>query len=103
MFLARIDGSVTATIKHPSLKGCRMLIGQRLEPDGSVTGEPMVILDSLRARAGSIVLVSTDGDLARRLLKDNRTPSRLMVVGIVDKVTLAKDQADSDRGRGKGA
>jgi ethanolamine utilization protein EutN len=93
MFLARIDGSVTATVKHPSLKGCRLLIGQRLEPDGSVTGEPVVILDRLGARAGTTVLVSTDGDLARRMLKDNRTPSRLVVVGIVDKVTLGENPA----------
>ena len=30
MFIARIDGSITSTVKHKSLRGLRLLIGQRL-------------------------------------------------------------------------
>ena len=40
MFLARIDGTVTATAKHETLQGCRFLIAQRLETDGSASGDP---------------------------------------------------------------
>ncbi|MBN2371359.1 MAG: EutN/CcmL family microcompartment protein [Vicinamibacteria bacterium] len=87
MFLSRIDGTLTSTAKHASLKGCRFLIGRRLEADGRSTGEPLVLLDRLGARHGSIVLVSTDGDVARQWLGDN-TPARMIVVGIVDAVTL---------------
>ncbi len=94
MYLARIDGTLTATTRHPSFAGCRLLIGQRLEPDGTEGGEPLVILDRLGARRGSLVVVSTDGDLTRRELKDDTTPSRLMVVGLVDQVNIAKVAGD---------
>ena len=86
MFIARIDGSITSTVKHKSLHGRRLLIGQRLEADGREVGEPLVLLDDLGAGVGSRVLVTTDGDLARRKLHDNTTPSRMMVVGIVDEL-----------------
>jgi len=47
MFIARIDGSITSTVKHKSLQGMRLLIGQRLEADGSEVGEPLVLADDL--------------------------------------------------------
>ena len=64
----------------------RLLIGQRLEADGSEVGEPQVLADDLGGGIGSYVLVSTDGELARQKLGDNTTPTRLFVVGIIDQV-----------------
>ena len=84
MFIARIDGSITSTVKHKSLSCQRLLIGQRLEANGTEVGEPMVLLDDLGAGLGSHVLVTSDGDLARQMLADNNTPSRMVVVGIID-------------------
>jgi len=85
MYLARIDGTLTAAAKHATLEGVRFLVGQRLEANGSTSGEPLVVIDRLGARRGSTVIVSTDGDIARRWLGNN-TPARLVVVGIVDQV-----------------
>lgn len=85
MFLARIDGTITSTAKHNALKACRFLIGQRLEADKSPSGDPLIILDCMGARHGSTVLVSTDGEIARKWL-GNTTPARLIVAGIVDEV-----------------
>jgi microcompartment protein CcmK/EutM len=89
MFLARIDGTLTATQKHATFTGCRFLIGRRIEADGAPNAEPLLILDWLGARHGSIVLVSTDGDIARGKL-GNTTPARLVVVGIVDSVNQVR-------------
>jgi ethanolamine utilization protein EutN len=89
LFLARIDGWVTSTVKHASLADWRLLIGQRIDASGSAVGEPMVLVDPIGARLGSRVVVTSDGDLARQLLQDNRTPSRMVVLGIVDEVHLA--------------
>lgn len=88
MYLARIDGTLTSTVKHPSLAGARLLVGQRLDAAGREVGEPQVLIDPIGARRGTLVLVSTDGDHARRLLEDKRTPSRLVVVGIVDSADI---------------
>ena len=85
MYLARIDGTLTAAAKHETLNGVRFLIGQRLEADGNASGEPIVVIDRLGARRGSTVIVSTDGDIARNWL-GNTTPARLVVIGIVDQV-----------------
>jgi microcompartment protein CcmK/EutM len=89
LFLARIDGWLTSTVKHASLRQQRLLIGQRIATDGSDVGEPVVLVDPTGARLGSRVVVTSDGDLARKLLTDDRTPSRMVVLGIVDEVHLA--------------
>jgi ethanolamine utilization protein EutN len=86
MFLARIDGTLTASRKDDRLAGVRFLIGQRLDADGKETGEPMVFLDRMGAGRGSTVLVSSDGTIARDWLGKG-VPARLVVVGIVDLVT----------------
>lgn len=83
MYLARIEGTLTATRKHETLEGCRFLVARRLEADGRPGPEPVVVLDRLGARRGTIVLVSTDGDAVRKR-QGNTVPARLSVVGIVD-------------------
>lgn len=85
MFLARIDGTLTSTRKHAALEGVRFLIAQRLEADGSGSGEPIVVLDRMGAARGTIALISTDGSLAREWLGQS-VPARLVVVGLVDSV-----------------
>jgi microcompartment protein CcmK/EutM len=83
MFLARIEGTVVAATKHPTMDRLRFLVAQRLEADGSAGAEPLVVVDWLGAAKGSTVVVSTDGDIARLKL-GNTTPARMVVVGIVD-------------------
>lgn len=87
MFLARIDGTLVPAKKHETLDSRRLLIGQRLEPSGDTSGDPLVLLDLIGALVGSTVIVSTDGDLARKAL-GNSAPVRLVVVGIVDSVHM---------------
>jgi ethanolamine utilization protein EutN len=87
MFLARIGGMVVSATKHPTLAGCRFLIAQRLEADGSSAQEPFIVIDWLGAASGSTVMVSTDGDIARARL-GNTTPARMVVAGIVDSVQV---------------
>jgi microcompartment protein CcmK/EutM len=83
MFLARIEGTVVATVKHASLHGCRFLLARRLEADGSVAVEPIVVVDWMGVCGGDTVLLSTDSDIARKRL-GNTTPARIVVAGIVD-------------------
>ena len=83
MYLARIEGTVVAAAKHETLNGCCFLLAQRIEADGSLAEEPIVVIDWLGAAKDDTVLVSTDGDIARQRF-GNTTPGRLVVVGIVD-------------------
>jgi microcompartment protein CcmK/EutM len=96
MFLARIEGTLTAVAKHETLAACRFLIGRRLPSDDSLGDEPLVVLDRLGARHGSIVLVSTDGDALRRLHGDT-VPARMSVAGLVDQVNVEPPPAATAR------
>lgn len=87
MFLARVEGTVVAAAKHPTLGSCRFLVVQRLESDGSIAPEPNVVLDWFGAARGATVLVSTDGDISRLKL-GNTTPARMVVAGLVDSVQM---------------
>jgi ethanolamine utilization protein EutN len=82
MFLARIQGKLTSTVKHETLEGARFLLGRRLGANDTPSGEPLVIIDTLGAGRGAVVLVTTDGD-ALRIERGNTTPARLYTVGIV--------------------
>jgi ethanolamine utilization protein EutN len=83
MFLARVEGTVVATVKHATLSGCRFLLARRMDADGSLAEEPNVVVDWHGAAIGSTVMISTDGDIARERF-GNTTPARMVVAGIVD-------------------
>jgi microcompartment protein CcmK/EutM len=82
MFLARIDGSLTATVKHETLEGWRLLIGRRLDSSGAAEGDPLVLLDRFGAGYGSTVVVTTDNEEIRKA--GTTTPVRMLVMGLVD-------------------
>ena len=86
MFMARVKGTVVATVKHPTLEGCRFLLVQRVDADGTLAEEPNLVVDWQGAANGSNVIVSTDGDIARAKF-GNTTPARMVVMGIVDTVS----------------
>ena len=88
MFLARVEGTVVATVKHSTLGGCRFLIVRRMEADGNLAEEPNVVVYWHGAAIGSTVIVSTDGDIARERF-GNTTPARMVVAGLVDAVQPA--------------
>jgi ethanolamine utilization protein EutN len=86
MYLAQVEGTVVATVKHSTMESCRFLLTRRLESDGTPAAEPQIVLDWMGAMRGQLILVSTDGDIARVKL-GNTTPARLVVAGIVDNVS----------------
>lgn len=85
MQIANVIGSATATIKHSSLVGWKLLLVQSLATDGSTPdGEPMLAVDALGAGPGQRVMICSDGKGTRELIGDNRTPVRWTVLGICD-------------------
>jgi microcompartment protein CcmK/EutM len=80
MRTATIRGHVTATIKHPSLEGWRLLIAVPDSPDLA----PQVVIDNLGAGIGQRVLISSDGSESRKMVGDEQSPARWNVLGIID-------------------
>jgi ethanolamine utilization protein EutN len=85
MQTGRVIGNATATVKHPSMQGWKLLVVQPCGPDGHTPGgDPILAVDALGAGAGEIVIVSNDRRLAQQLLGSRKTPVRWSVIGIVD-------------------
>lgn len=80
MRTAVIQGHVTATVKHPSFHGTRLLVAVPEADDVA----PQIVLDNLGAAIGQRVLISSDGAEARKMLADELSPARWSVVGIID-------------------
>lgn len=89
MRLAKVVGTVVATIKHPTYVGRTTLLCQPLTPGGDKMGAPVVAVDHVQAGVGDTVLVLTEGNGVRQLLGADAGPIRSMIVGIVDAVELA--------------
>ncbi len=84
MFLARVEGNVVATRKHPSLEGWRLIVCQPINNAGEAEGVPQVAIDPHGAGMHQRVIISSDGLGARKTVRDDKSPARWMIVGIVD-------------------
>ena len=85
MLKGRVIGNATATVRHPSMEGWKLLVVQPLGPDERTPdGDPVLAVDSLGAGTGETVIVSSDGKATREMLKSNTTPVRWNVMGICD-------------------
>jgi ethanolamine utilization protein EutN len=87
MQLARVEGSMIATRKHPSLNGWRMLICQPLDAEGKAEGTPIIAIDPHGAGIHQKVIVSSDGLTARKFVGDDLSPVRQIIIAIVDETT----------------
>ena len=85
MFLGRVMGNATSTIKHPSMEGWKLLLVMALQADGrTIEGDPILVVDSLGAGRGETVMITSDGIGAREMLGSKTTPVRWSVLGIRD-------------------
>jgi ethanolamine utilization protein EutN len=84
MQLATVVGQATATVKHASMIGWKLLIAQPLTVDEKEDGEPVLAIDTLGAGVGSRVLISNDGAGTRQLMNSKNSPVRWFVMGICD-------------------
>ncbi len=85
MYTGRVVGSATATVKHPSMKGAKLLLVMALQADGrSIEGDPILVVDTLGAGIGEKVMITSDGIGTRELLGSDSSPVRWSVLGIPD-------------------
>jgi microcompartment protein CcmK/EutM len=84
VLLARVDGNVVATTKHASLRGWKLTICQPITREGTPEGAPQIAIDPLGAGTGERVIISSDGQATRRLVGDDYSPARWILIGIVD-------------------
>ena len=85
MVLGRVVGTATATVKHASMKGWKLLVVQPvMADDATPDGGPLLAVDSLGAGRGATVILSSDGRFTRQMVGNDLTPVRWCVIGIRD-------------------
>jgi microcompartment protein CcmK/EutM len=84
MLLARVEGNLVATRKHPSFEGWRLIICQPINGAGQAEGVPQVAIDAQGAALHQRVVISSDGSAARAAVGDPKSPARWLVIGLVD-------------------
>jgi len=84
VLLARVEGNVVATRKHPSFEGWRLVICQPISAMGDAEGTPQIAIDAHGAGMHQRVVISSDGGAARKAVGDDKSPARWMIIGIVD-------------------
>jgi ethanolamine utilization protein EutN len=102
MFLAKVTGSVVATQKVASMTGHKLLIVEPYKVDDTLrdrlvpTGRTFVVVDSLGAGLGEMVLIC-QGSSARLTPETEKLPVDAVVIGLVDSVDLGGDVIFSSR------
>ena len=78
-----------AAAKHPSFAGRSLFVVQPLDEHGKDAGTSFVAVDHVQAGIGDKVIVLTEGNGVRQILKmGDVVPIRSIIVGIVDQVSL---------------
>ena len=83
MHLARVIGTVVATVKNDSLEGRKLLVVQTLDANLRPHGKPTVALDSVGAGVGELVFWCRGKEASFPFRRED-TPTDCTIIGIVD-------------------
>ncbi len=86
MQIARVIGTVVATVKNTSLEGRKFLIVQTLDANLKSKSTPTIALDAVGAGVGELVFWCR-GKEASFPFKRDETPTDCTIVGIIDSDT----------------
>lgn len=85
MQIALILGNATSTVKHPTLRGAKLMVVQALMADGRTPdADPLIAIDCVGAGPGERVMISSDGKFTREYVGADNSPVRWAVIGTCD-------------------
>lgn len=84
MQLATVIGHANSTIKHPSYQGWRLILVQPLDIGSRPEGDPLLAFGKLNPAVGQTVVINSDGQSARQMIGQEKTPARWHIVAIAD-------------------
>jgi ethanolamine utilization protein EutN len=89
VFLARVIGTVVASVKYEGLEGAKLLLVTPLDPRGKPNGAPLVACDAAQAGPGDHVYCVSARE-ASHAMPVQFVPIDAAIVGIVDRVDHEK-------------
>lgn len=84
MEIGKVIGTITATIKHETYEGKRLLVVQELNTRGEPNGIVRVAIDYVGAGEGDLVLFGGAPGVAAEVFNVRKAPIRDLVMGIID-------------------
>jgi len=92
MYIGKVMATVTATVKHPTFDGHKLLLVEMQNAEGQPTAKYDICVDTVQAGVGDRVLVMDEGSGAKQILGQKAEPGqgavRAVIVGIVDDVHI---------------
>lgn len=89
MILGKVIGNVVSTVKVDGYNSKTILIVQPIDPKGNSIGKSFLAVDAIQAGVGDTVITVDEGGSARSILKEPNTFTiKLVVAGIVDKISI---------------
>lgn len=87
MLIARVIGTIIATIKDEKLAGRKLLIVRQTDEQGSPTGKPFVAVDTVDAGVGELVLTAA-GSSARQTYLTKDCPVDAVIMAVIDSLQV---------------
>jgi len=87
MKICKVIGKASASLKHPSLEGIKMVIVQELSTEGRFSGKVHLSADPMGAGDGEIVAVATGSSAGAAY--GSKGVCDAAVIAILDSVSLA--------------
>ncbi len=94
MILARVIGTLVATIKTESHENFKILVVRPIDLHGKFIGDSFIALDSAQAGVGDCVLIIQEGNSIRSIINDEKGAVDALIVGIVDFIETKGEQRD---------
>jgi ethanolamine utilization protein EutN len=88
MNLAKVIGTIWATVKDEHLEASKIQLIQPLTEEGKKMGRPIAAVDTVGAGQGEVIFYVTSREASLMYPEPLLTPVDAAIVGIVDKVQL---------------
>ncbi len=87
MFIAKVIGTIWATVKDKNLQGYKLQVIQPLNSKGEKVGNPIIAVDTIGAGVDEIVMYITARE-AVIPMSVKEAPVDASIVGIIEKIDL---------------
>jgi ethanolamine utilization protein EutN len=92
MFIGRVVGTMVSEINDIVYDNRKILVLDRLTPEGDPDGSYVLAVDSVDAGIGQVVLYIDEGNSARQVVGIPNAAIRTVIVGIVDEVKVEEQE-----------
>ena len=88
MVIAKVIGTIVATVKHPAYHSKKLLMVQPMHLREQSEDDMFIAIDAVHAGIGDTVLIMREGSGARQVTQIEDAPIISVIIGILDSVEI---------------